>query len=290
MATDPIEIAKRYVELGDSYHDMEGTMADDKLTGALGLKAGTTSNSFVTALNGGNSFGTGLSFERKLEQWVENTVPHVSSLRKMPKHYNLTYDEIINGMKTNRVAFLAIYSGDYGVYDILQIKHDPGNKNPVSEFSDKDKNLIADFIIQFFFQGQVDLPVFTFDGKAGVIKKLFSKFSSASALITPQNIADPAPSSTQIFDRVSGNAPNRNLYFFPTNEGPEFKVTSNALTRVPLPPGQPSVDIRYTNNSYGGKNLYGFKYEVKIATNQTVAMSYSDRQNVGASIYYLCQI
>lgn len=188
-----------------------------------------------------------------------------------------TYNDIL----ANIVVKTAEYDGLRNASDILILTS--SDDSSFGELTDDDRTQLSRFIMTYFFG---DIPAdlrLTFDGKAGIVSKVFKRIDQARNVIFPQTIADSAPTSFNSFH-------GRNEFIFdPTIPARLItSATSNIYTS-----GQ--YTISYVNTGFDNKHPFNFSLRItrNAAPGQVavdVDIPFSIKQTEGPSVNYLISL
>jgi hypothetical protein len=184
----------------------------------------------------------------------------------------ITYETIIQGYTNGENSPLwQEFRNNRSANSILEIQR--GTKS-IGQYKDGQQNIIANFILNYFFgtsQGDIRL---TFDAKTGIVGKVFNDIDQVYNLIFPQTISDSATTS---FTGLRG----RNDFFFPS------KTDTDTITSALYSRGKYSLEFK--NNNFGDKNPYGFSILVKKGPTM-LTLPFSSSQTEGPSVNYLIDI
>jgi len=254
----------------------------------LGIKKQDINN-ILSYLTSNNVTSVTSNYESSIEKYYETISPLKNQLFANTKQ-TYTYESIINEWekwsknKKNILPDLWIeLNNSANNVKVITIEIDSSKDKKYTSFGQVDsnnkKNIIGNFILNFMFPNfNLNNPpnnaYFTFDAKAGVIKKIFSDINNVYNLITPANIADSAPTSYDVFLK------NRNEFYFPGNN--EFLFTSNFYTK------NDNIKLSFVNNGYSSKNIYGFTFQININKSKyIITLPFSETQTQGPSVNYL---
>lgn len=140
-------------------------------------------------------------------------------------------------------------------------------------------NIIANFILNFFYQTAKQPRSISFDAGQRVLGQLFMDMDQVSNLVIPQNIAD---SAITFFGKLGG----QNIYTFPSKTD-TIPFKSNSLSSK-------YYNLEFKNNEFSDKNPYGFSLEIKETDDENVYISVpfsaSPPQTEGPSVNYIIDI
>ena len=252
-------------------------------------------NSLVTRLTLGKIRSISSNFEPNVVKCFEEWYPFELSAKTKRED---TYDDIV-GMDDDteaekdaaKIAKIAEYNGIRGLSDILILTS--RDDSSFGALTDTDKNRLADFILHYFFGAAAQAPRFTFDGKAGIVSKVFKGIEQSRNIIFPQTIADSAPTSFNSFH-------GRNEFRFPVG-GPEAGVDPVA----PLGAGEVAYPQKYAKSNiytrgkcsisyvntrgFDAKHQFGFSLRITYG-GQKVDIDFSATQTEGPSVNYLISL
>ena len=225
-------------------------------------------NNLVIYLTGGKIRSISSNFEPQVVKCFEEWYPFELSAKTKRED---TYDDIVAA----KDAKIAEYNRVRGVSDILIL-----TSKDLSSFgalTGDQRRELADFIQRYFFENPPLNPYFTFDGKAGIVSKVFKEIQQSRNIIYPQTIADSAPTSFNSFH-------GRNSFIFPNN--PEMRANSNIYTSG-------KYIISYVNNGFDNK--HPFNFSIRIARTggveaNPVDIQFSVKQTEGPSVNYLISL
>ena len=238
-------------------------------------------------------------YERSIEHYYETKSEYKSELFYATKE-RITYGEIIRDEeewskipKEKRDVLPPLwlkYNNKLGVQNVLDIYF--GNDPEYPSFgivqSKKKEGVIGNFILNYMFpkftlENPEKKAYLTFDANAGLIGKIFRKFTNIFNLITPANIGDSASTDFNALE-------NRNIYQFPTNVvgKAEYVFDSNYYTRRDNPSAnkQPVI-IKFIDNGFGYNNPYGFTLNISVVGGLESNFPFSSTQKQGPSVNYL---
>ena len=236
-------------------------------------------------------------YERSIEHYYETKSNFKSELFYATKE-RITYGEIIRDAdfwntqpKQTRGVLPHLwlnYNAKNGVQNVLDIYF--GNDPDYPSFgivqSRGKEGVIGNFILNYMFPGfNLENPekkaYLTFDANAGLIGKIFRKFTNIFNLITPANIGDSASTDFNALE-------NRNIYQFPKTDGEEYVFDSNYYTRRDNPSAnkQPVI-IKFIDNGFGYNNPYGFTLNINVVGGLEAKFPFSSTQKQGPSVNYL---
>jgi hypothetical protein len=186
----------------------------------------------------------------------------------------ITYETIIEGYTNGENSPLwQEFRNNRSANSILEIQR--GTKS-IGQYKGSQQNIIANFILNYFFgtsQGDIRL---TFDAKTGIVGKVFNDIDQVYNLIFPQTISDSATTS---FTGLRG----RNEFFFPS------KTDTDTITSALYSRGKYD-SLEFKNNNFGDKNPYGFSIVVRRRDGNTLTLPFSSSQTEGPSVNYLIDI
>lgn len=244
-------------------------------------------------------------YENSVVTYYESLTPKNASFNlHAGEKESIRYGDIIRAWDnkgTNKIPKLwQDYIDSVGVNYILEIYCGDDEEYPSFGMieANKKQNIVANFILLYFFPDKALQETdpfyhFTFDAKAGILKKIFRDIENTIQLITPANIADSAPTSLNLLS-------NRNEYFFPisyhTNDTYNFdnfdtyNFTSNFFTKT----SPYNVEFSFIDNDFGSKKNFGFTFNLsytdKNGEKQNFLFPFSDKQKQGASVNYLVDL
>lgn len=216
-------------------------------------------------------------FENKIVAYYEATQAKPLNVDKGEREY-ITFTDIVDGwddtLKENSPLWRK-YRLNRDTNTVLEVNK--GIKS-IEKFTQGERNIIGNFLMNYFFgtsQGQMKC---TFDAKAGVVSKIFEDIDQMRNVIFPQTIAD---SATTTFSTMKG----RNDFVFPTVK--TFPFVSNFYSKQ-------DYAISFRNKGFDNKNPYGFSIDIKKLNepgkNTTLELPFSASQTEGPSVNYLIDI
>jgi hypothetical protein len=164
-----------------------------------------------------------------------------------------------------------------GITDILIIK--PGRKS-YHDLTQEHINSFARFILCYYFPREDNHltydanPRVTFDGKTGIVGKLFRDIPEVFNIMSPATISDSAPTSFSILN-------GRSEYLFPGGAG--FTAESNIYTTG-------DFTISYVNKGFTNKNPFGFVIRIQHRTGPSVDIPFDNGAKEGPSVNYLISL
>ena len=243
----------------DEQNETKLAQVQSKITTLLG---GRDINSILSNLTNNNVKSATSDYERKVEKYYESDFA-VDDLYADCRE-EITFEEIISSVDN----FKDLYY-DNQLVNILEISSRDGRS--FGNLSQPEKNRIANFVLNFmFYRASPRLCHFMFDGKAGIIGKIFRDIEQSVQLMTPQNIADSAPTS---FTSLKGRTECKFV---------EKNISSNFFTR-----GQ--LEFSFQDNGFNNKNKYGFQLNITDGK-KVYSVPFSESQTEGPSVNYLVDI
>lgn len=257
-----------------------------------------------------NSLVTPSSIEDQAKKFMETNTEFKSTLLA-DKEEQLTYEDIVIAFEkwdgTNgKPPLWHLYSasGKSAGCAILKLKNGKGQKSIDDLNKGKKFYILADFIVNYYFpelsiastiktskkpfeEQRTRRIYFTFDAGGGDVKKIFGEDRSASQIITPANIADSAGTKTD--DKgVKSHADtlkNRKKYVFPyTNKQQnDYTFNSNLYT-------QDDITMKFENNGYNDKNVFGFEMILNENNKKTTKIEFNEKKKQGPSVNYLIDL
>jgi hypothetical protein len=206
-------------------------------------------------------------FETKVVEYFE---------KKLAKelYTNTSSSETFRDIVSDLDAKKAFYAGNRGKSNILILG--PGEES-FGQLNTKEINSLADFILNYFNGTSQERPRVTFDGKSGIVGKIFRNTEQVVNLMFPQTIADSAPTSLNLLN-------GRSEFIFPPSSRPnEIQATTNIYS-------SPDFNIYYTNKGFGNRNQFGFSLVIEGPRIARIEMPFSYNQKMGPSVNYLIDI
>ena len=158
----------------------------------------------------------------------------------------------------------------------FRLEINKGTKS-INTYTESERNIIANFILNYFFIDVISPAKCTFDAKAGVVGKIFNDIEQVRNVIFPQTIAD---SATTTFSAMRG----RNDFVFPSGLKP-FPFVSNYYTNT-------IYNMNFYNINFTNKNPYNFQIVIQRKDDPKVELTlpFSETQTEGPSVNYLIEI
>ena len=223
--------------------------------------------SILSELTEGYVTSPSTKFETKVVEYFE---------KKFAKelYTNTSSSETFRDIVSNVEGKKAFYAGNRGTSNILILG--PGEES-FGQLNSREINSLADFILNYFNGTAQERPRVTFDGKSGIVGKIFRNTEQVVNLMFPQTIADSAPTSLNLLN-------GRSEFIFPPSSTPgQIRATTNIYS-------SPDFNIYYTNRGFGNRNQFGFSLVIEGPRIARIEMPFSSIQKMGPSVNYLIDI
>jgi hypothetical protein len=223
--------------------------------------------SVLSELTEGYVTSPSTKFETKIVEYFE---------KKLAKelYTNTSSSETFRDIVTDLDSKKAFYARNRGTSNILILG--PGEES-FGQLNSKEINSLADFILNYFNGTAQERPRVTFDGKSGIVGKIFRNTEQVVNLMFPQTIADSAPTSLNLLN-------GRSEFIFPPSSRPnQIQATTNIYSSN-------DFNIYYTNNGFGNRNQFGFSLVIEGPKIARIEMPFSPNQKMGPSVNYLIDI
>jgi len=223
--------------------------------------------SVLSELTEGYVTSPSTKFETKVVEYFEKK--HAKEL-----YTNTSSSETFRDIVSDLEAKKAFYAGNRGKSNILILG--PGEES-FGQLNSREINSLADFILNYFNGTAQERPRVTFDGKSGIVGKIFRNTEQVVNLMFPQTIADSAPTSLNLLN-------GRSEFIFPPSSRPnQIQATTNIYS-------SPDFNIYYTNKGFGNRNQFGFSLVIEGPRIARIEMPFSSIQKMGPSVNYLIDI
>lgn len=218
---------------------------------------------------------TGISdFENSVVKYYETTMPDEINLDGKQRE-TTTFQRIIDAYVVGEGENSPLWRQFRLNNDTVTVLEINKATRSIDTFSQAERNIIGNFILNFFFGTSQENPRCTFDATAGVPSKIFEDMDQIKNIIFPQTIAD---SATTTFGAMRG----RNEFIFP---GTRLSPMESAIY------SQDKYALSFENIDFDSRNKYGFKINIKNKIkNATISLPFSITQTEGPSVNYLIDI
>lgn len=235
---------------------------------AVGLDITTVTLNEIKTRGLGNWINKPSDYERSLIKIYEDKLSsHLFSKTKE----TITYRQILEDSQIPGEPLKTRYLNNRGFCNIVSIIPNPNEY--FDSFTQKEKNIIANFILTFMFAKPGDTNVgskqygITYDAGPVAPRKVFADIEQMYNYIYPQNITDSAATSFKS-KKINFVFPNDSI------------IRSNLFTSS-------DVQIAFVNRGYNALNRYAFNWEFKTKQGTTATLPFGPGQSDGPSVNYL---